>query len=67
MALFPSNKEHGYVLRRLLRRAAMKMIRLKGLLSTCSAIMDRGAGEFDGMYGINRDIVKEFIDRNCRY
>lgn len=58
----PSNKEHGYVLRRLLRRAAMKMIRLKGLLSTCSAIMDRGVlSEFDGMYGINRDIVRNSL------
>lgn len=39
----PSNKEHGYVLRRLLRRAAVKMHQLGGGLTPgFSSIIDRG-------------------------
>ncbi|KXK11744.1 MAG: Alanine--tRNA ligase [Microgenomates bacterium OLB23] len=69
----PSNKEHGYVLRRLLRRSAVKMWQLgDGLTPSFDSIIDRGVLQGMEELGVlNRsnaregiiDIVRKEIDR----
>ena len=64
----PSNKEQGYVLRRLLRRSAIKMHRLKGGLTPIpgfQAICDSVLQKYDENENIrnkNRDLVFSIID-----
>ncbi len=48
----PSNKLHGYILRRLLRRSAIKMRQLGGDLGKLSELTD-----------VNKEIIKEEMDR----
>lgn len=69
----PSNKEHGYVLRRLLRRSAIKMRQLNaGLTPNFDAIVDRGVLRvYEGIQNIDRakqrktilSVINEEIDR----
>lgn len=59
----PGNKEHGYVLRRLLRRSAIKMYQLtNGKTSDFSSIADSGVLKtYDGSQGVERAKVKETV------
>ncbi|MFZ6035012.1 MAG: alanine--tRNA ligase [Patescibacteria group bacterium] len=59
----PGNKEHGYVLRRLLRRSAIKMHQLtNGQTSDFSSIADSGVlATYDGVQGIVRNEIKETV------
>ncbi len=66
--LEPSNKLQGYVLRRLLRRAAVKMSLLKGGLTPvpafeaiCHRVIDTYPDFFDA--NVSRKIVSKIIDR----
>ncbi|MGB4965576.1 MAG: alanine--tRNA ligase [Microgenomates group bacterium] len=61
----PSNKEQGYVLRRLLRRAAVKMHTLNaGLTPSFYSILGRGVlSTYDGVFGVDRQIHQEIVDR----
>ena len=60
----PSNKEQGYILRRLLRRSAVKMHQLNaGLTPIFSSILDRGIlSTYDGFQGIDRHKQKNYVD-----
>ncbi len=60
----PSNKEHGYVLRRLLRRAALKMQSLGGgLTPNFYSVISRGVlNTYDGLYGIDRSSQQGIVD-----
>ncbi len=61
----PSNKEQGYVLRRLLRRAAVEMHVLRGGLTpppVFSAITDEVMGVYEGQY-LNRSSDKSLIEK----
>ncbi len=60
----PSNKLQGYILRRLLRRSAVKMHELKGGLTPMPAF--RGIGDailqiYDGNFGIDRHSQKDTV------
>lgn len=59
----PGNKEHGYVLRRLLRRSAIKMYQLTdGKTSDFSSIADSGVlSTYDNVQGIDRDRLNETV------
>jgi alanyl-tRNA synthetase len=59
----PGNKEHGYVLRRLLRRSAIKMYQLTdGKTTDFSPIADSGVlSSYDGVQGIERKMIKETV------
>lgn len=62
--IYPSNKEQGYVLRRLLRRAAVKMHQLTGNLNPTAefeAICDAVLTTFDGVQGIDRMKHRDLI------
>lgn len=51
----PSNKLHGYVLRRLLRRAAVKMHQLDAEISFVSQVAQSVLGVYDGLHGIKKE------------
>ncbi len=59
----PGNKEHGYVLRRLLRRSAIKMYQLTdGKTSDFSSIADSGVlSSYDNVQGMSRENLKETV------
>lgn len=59
----PGNKEHGYVLRRLLRRSAIKMHQLtNGKTTDFSIIADTGVlATYDGVQGIERVKIKDTV------
>lgn len=61
--VMPGNKEHGYVLRRLLRRSAIKMYELTdGKTTDFAKIADVGVLEtYDGSQGIKRNKLKEQV------
>jgi alanyl-tRNA synthetase len=58
----PSNKEQGYVLRRILRRSAVKMHQLKGDLSfDFSGVIDSILKTYDKVQSIDRSSQKEMV------
>ena len=64
----PSNKEQGYVLRRLLRRSAIKMHQLRGGLTPvpgfqaiCDSVLQK-YDEYQDIRSKNRDLVFSIID-----
>ncbi|MFA6080859.1 MAG: alanine--tRNA ligase [Patescibacteria group bacterium] len=61
--VMPGNKEHGYVLRRLLRRSAIKMYELTdGKTTDFSQIADNGVlATYDGSQGIERNKLKDEV------
>ncbi len=61
----PSNKEQGYVLRRLLRRSAVKMQQLGlPITSGFGSIYDRGVLQtYDGFQGIDRAKQQSHVDK----
>lgn len=61
--VMPGNKEHGYVLRRLLRRSAIKMYQLTdGKTTDFAKIADSGVlATYDGAQGISRDRLKNEV------
>ncbi len=61
--IIPGNKEHGYVLRRLLRRSAIKMHELTdGKTTNFSAISDIGVLKiYDGAQGIERKKLQKQV------
>lgn len=52
--LVPSNKLQGYVLRRLLRRAAVKMHQLGSEITTLPSISQEVLAIYDGLHGIDK-------------
>ncbi|MFA9289159.1 MAG: alanine--tRNA ligase [Weeksellaceae bacterium] len=55
--VLPSNKEHGYVLRRLLRRSMVKMYTLRGQMTTAAEftkIAEAILETYDGIQGIDK-------------
>lgn len=61
--VMPGNKEHGYVLRRLLRRSAIKMYELTdGKTTDFAEIADGGVlATYDGSQGIQRNKLKNEV------
>ena len=61
--VIPGNKEHGYVLRRLLRRSAIKMYELTdGKTTDFAQIADTGVlSTYDGAQGIEKDKLKKQV------
>ena len=61
--VIPGNKEHGYVLRRLLRRSAIKMYQLTdGKTTDFAQIADTGVlSTYDGAQGIEKDKLKKQV------
>lgn len=61
--VMPGNKEHGYVLRRLLRRSAIKMYQLTdGKTTDFAEIADSGVlTTYDGAQGIDRKKLKKEV------
>ncbi|MFA6017288.1 MAG: alanine--tRNA ligase [Patescibacteria group bacterium] len=61
--VIPGNKEHGYVLRRLLRRTAIKMHELtEGKTTNFAQIADSGVlATYDGSQGIERNKLKNEV------
>lgn len=56
----PSNKLHGYVLRRLLRRSAVKMKQLRGeiLVDSLASMIEIIMDNYDGLFGVNKNDFK---------
>ena len=61
--VMPGNKEHGYVLRRLLRRSAIKMYELtEGKTTDFAEIADNGVlATYDGAQGIERKKLQKEV------
>jgi alanyl-tRNA synthetase len=61
--VMPGNKEHGYVLRRLLRRSAIKMYQLTdGMTTDFAKIADLGVlATYDGAQGIDRKKLEKEV------
>jgi len=61
--VIPGNKEHGYVLRRLLRRSAIKMYELTdGKTTDFAQIADTGVlSTYDGAQGIEKNKLKKQV------
>lgn len=67
----PSNKEQGYVLRRLLRRSALKLRNLRGTLPPATDVFEICKTFFkvyDGIYfdGATHDVVKTIVEDEMR-
>lgn len=69
--VLPSNKLHGYVLRRLLRRAAVKLHKLNCDIKVLANIAEPVLKMYDGMFGIEaekhagavQDVIAEELER----
>lgn len=71
LGIKPSNKEHGYVLRRLLRRSAVKMRQLAGSPLTLASVTEGVIETYKGVDGLDQEsrkkevasVVTEELDR----